>query len=373
MGAGDSAPSISTRWPKTGAGSPLAPRGARRGAECAGRGQGRRLWARPGAGGARRCWRRAARRFFVAHLAKAEALRRSRRTRAFSSSTACRRLRLRTLCAADASFRCLARCRNWRNGPISAAPRALGIRAAMHIDTGMNRLGLPAADLFPARALMGDFAPVLAMSHFISAEDARRRAPKRRSSVSSRPAPHCRQCRLHCAIPPACFSTRRPFSTSAGPAMRFTAAIPPRAAKIRCGAWSASRRQFSRSAMSRRRNRRLQRPLDRALAPRARDHQSRLRRRFSAQRLLRRRSASRSLPAEILPGGRAHLDGPVDHRHHRRRPAQARRPGRNSRRDYHVDELATQAGTIGYEILTDLGRRFKRIYVGGEGLQGSAP
>ena len=32
-----------------------------------------------------------------------------------------------------------------------------------------------------------------------------------------------------------------------------------------------------------------------------------------------------------------------------------------------VDELATQAGTIGYEILTDLGRRFKRVYIGGEG------
>jgi alanine racemase len=51
--------------------------------------------------------------------------------------------------------------------------RAQGARhpAAIHIDTGMNRLGLPAADLFSARALMADFEPVLAMSHFISAED----------------------------------------------------------------------------------------------------------------------------------------------------------------------------------------------------------
>jgi alanine racemase len=38
-----------------------------------------------------------------------------------------------------------------------------------------------------------------------------------------------------------------------------------------------------------------------------------------------------------------------------------------------VDELATQAGTIGYEILTDLGRRFKRIYIGGAGFEESAP
>ncbi len=51
--------------------------------------------------------------------------------------------------------------------------RAEGARhpAALHIDTGMNRLGLPAADLFSARALMADCELVLAMSHFISAED----------------------------------------------------------------------------------------------------------------------------------------------------------------------------------------------------------
>jgi alanine racemase len=30
-----------------------------------------------------------------------------------------------------------------------------------------------------------------------------------------------------------------------------------------------------------------------------------------------------------------------------------------------VDDLATQASTIGYEILTDLGRRYRRVYVGG--------
>ena len=32
-----------------------------------------------------------------------------------------------------------------------------------------------------------------------------------------------------------------------------------------------------------------------------------------------------------------------------------------------VDQLAAQAGTIGYEILTNLGRRYRRRYVGGEG------
>ncbi|MGO8737807.1 alanine racemase [Rhodoblastus sp.] len=53
--------------------------------------------------------------------------------------------------------------------------------AALHIDTGMNRLGLPAAELAPARALMAAFAPVLAMSHFISAED--RSSPRSRMQI----------------------------------------------------------------------------------------------------------------------------------------------------------------------------------------------
>ena len=30
-----------------------------------------------------------------------------------------------------------------------------------------------------------------------------------------------------------------------------------------------------------------------------------------------------------------------------------------------VDRLADAAGTIGYEILTSLGARYKRVYVGG--------
>jgi alanine racemase len=61
--------------------------------------------------------------------------------------------------------------------------RAQGARlpAALHIDTGMNRLGLPAADLFSARALIADFDPVLAMSHFISAED--RSSPRARIQI----------------------------------------------------------------------------------------------------------------------------------------------------------------------------------------------
>jgi alanine racemase len=31
-----------------------------------------------------------------------------------------------------------------------------------------------------------------------------------------------------------------------------------------------------------------------------------------------------------------------------------------------VDDLAAEGGTIGYEILTGLGRRYDRVYVGGD-------
>ncbi|WP_294534734.1 alanine racemase [uncultured Rhodoblastus sp.] len=43
--------------------------------------------------------------------------------------------------------------------------------AAIHIDTGLNRLGLDPRDLARAREAMASFTPVLAMSHFVSAED----------------------------------------------------------------------------------------------------------------------------------------------------------------------------------------------------------
>ena len=34
---------------------------------------------------------------------------------------------------------------------------------------------------------------------------------------------------------------------------------------------------------------------------------------------------------------------------------------------YGVDDVAADSGTIGYEILTRLGRRFRRVHVGGGG------
>ncbi|WP_298425433.1 alanine racemase [Rhodoblastus sp.] len=53
--------------------------------------------------------------------------------------------------------------------------------AALHIDTGMNRLGLAPADLNRACDLMRAFTPVLAMSHFVSSEDMS--APRNRLQI----------------------------------------------------------------------------------------------------------------------------------------------------------------------------------------------
>ncbi len=248
--------------------------------------------------------------------------------------------------------------------------RAQGARhpAAIHIDTGMNRLGLPAADLFSARALIAeDFEPVLAMSHFISAEDSS--SPRNQNADRAfRAGP--RRIAAHAGffvqflrhVSP----TRRPFSTSAGRAMRFTAAIPPRAAKIPCGAWSSFTPQSCRSAMSRP----AKPPAITPAGPRPPAGVSP--RSISATPTVfraaapRRRPACRSSPAaRFCPVvGRISMDlsiidisdaGPLQ------------RGDRVEILGPHisVDELAKRSGTIGYEILTRLGPRFRREYMRG--------
>lgn len=58
----------------------------------------------------------------------------------------------------------------------AAFSRAQGLRfkAAIHVDTGMNRLGLPVSDCLALKgmAALNDFEPSLLMSHFVSAEEA---------------------------------------------------------------------------------------------------------------------------------------------------------------------------------------------------------
>ena len=174
--------SISTLWPKTGAGSPPAPKGRHGGAdraECAAvvKADSYGVGLEPVA---RALLEEGCASFFVAHLSEGQALRRiAPDARIFilnglspDSSPLFAASRLIPVLGS------LPELAEW-----AGFCRAQGARlpAAIHIDTGMNRLGLPAADLFPARALMGDFAPVLAMSHFISAED--RSSPRAKMQI----------------------------------------------------------------------------------------------------------------------------------------------------------------------------------------------
>ncbi|MCW2273952.1 alanine racemase [Rhodoblastus acidophilus] len=53
--------------------------------------------------------------------------------------------------------------------------------AALHIDTGMNRLGLTPPDFPRALELIEQFAPALIMTHFVSAED--HSAPRNRAQI----------------------------------------------------------------------------------------------------------------------------------------------------------------------------------------------
>ncbi|WP_296713979.1 alanine racemase [Rhodoblastus sp.] len=112
--------------------------------------------------------------FFVAHLGEGEILRRVLR----DSAPEPRIFILNGLAPASARFYVesqlipilgsLPEIAEWAE---FCASDGVAHPAGLHIDTGMNRLGLAARDLKLARALSNSFTPVLAMSHFISAED----------------------------------------------------------------------------------------------------------------------------------------------------------------------------------------------------------
>ena len=113
--------------------------------------------------------------------------------------------------------------------------------AAIHIDTGMNRLGLTVAEahgIIP-RINAGDHGITLVMSHLVSAEQlnnpAQRQAAQRPSARSPASSPACRR---RWPIPPACSSGRNSSSTWCGRARRSTASIRRRKPTIRCSRWS---------------------------------------------------------------------------------------------------------------------------------------
>ena len=113
--------------------------------------------------------------------------------------------------------------------------------AAIHIDTGMNRLGLTVAEaqgIIP-RINAGDHGITLVMSHLACAETLNIRSTPSSSRPSAR-SPACfPACRPRCRIRPAFSSARHSSSTWCGREPRSTASIRRRRPTIRCSRWSS--------------------------------------------------------------------------------------------------------------------------------------
>jgi alanine racemase len=236
--------------------------------------------------------------------------------------------------------------------------------AALHIDTGMNRLGLPARDLTAARALLERFTPVLAMSHFVSAED--NSAPRNRLQIE-------RFERARAQLPPmpaslcnssGMFLEDAPFYDLCRPGYALYGGNPTP------GSDNPMRRVVALSAVVLQvrdvsagetvgYNARWTAPSRRRLATIGLGY---------ADGFLRSGSEG-TLSVEVYAGGhycpvvgRISMDlsivdisetGPI------RRGDRVEVMGPN----ISVDTLATESGTIGYEVLTRLGPRFRRDYV----------
>ena len=239
--------------------------------------------------------------------------------------------------------------------------------AAIHIDTGMNRLGLPERDLPRARVLMDSFTPVLAMSHFISAEDLS--APRNRMQIE-------RFERACAQLPPmpaslcnssGMFLEEAPFLDLCRPGYALYGGNPTP------GSDNPMRRVVGLSAP-------VLQVRDVAAGETA-GYNARWtapsRRRLATINLgyadgFLRSGAEGPIGVEVYAGGhycpivgRVSMDlsivdiseiGPL----RRGDPVEVLGP------NISVDGLATEMGTIGYEILTRLGARFHRAYVRSE-------
>ncbi len=241
------------------------------------------------------------------------------------------------------------------------SPRA----AALHIDTGMNRLGLDRRDLPRLHALLPAFTPVLAMSHFVSAEDSS--APRNRRQIESfeeacgqlppMPASLCNSSGLFLEEAPYLDLVRpgyalyggNPTPGSDNPMRRVVglAAAILQVREIAGGEtagynaiWTApSRRKLATINIG------------------------------YADGFLRSGSGG-DLGVEVYAGGRyCPVVGRISMDLSIIDISEADPLQRGDRVEIlgpkiGIDDLAAQAGTIGYEILTDLGRRYFRAYHG---------
>jgi alanine racemase len=236
--------------------------------------------------------------------------------------------------------------------------------AGLHFDTGMNRLGLAARDLKLARALTNSFTPVLAMSHFVSAEDIS--APSNRLQIERfeqacaqmppMPASLCNSSGMFLEDAPFLDLCRpgyalyggNPTPGSDNPMRRVVGLSTPvlQVRDVAAGETAGYNARWT--------------------AP--------SRRRLATINLgyadgFPRSGSEGPIGAEVFAGGhycpivgRISMDlsiidvsetGPL------RRGDQVEILGRN----ISIDGLAAECGTIGYEILTRLGARFRREYV----------
>ncbi len=239
--------------------------------------------------------------------------------------------------------------------------------AAIHIDTGMNRLGLAVRDLPRARALMDAFQPVLAMSHFVSAEDTS--APRNHAQIvrfeeacdalPPMPASLCNSSGLYLDEAPYLDLVRPGYALYGGNPTPGNDNPMRRVVELEAVILQVREIPGGETAGY---NARWTAPSRRKLATIGLGY---------ADGFLRSGTGGPIGVEVFVDGrycpvvGRISMDlsiidisdaGPL------RRGDRVEILGPN----ISVDELASQAGTIGYEILTDLGRRFKRVYLDGE-------
>ena len=241
---------------------------------------------------------------------------------------------------------------------------------ALHLDTGMNRLGFELLARLRA-AMEADGAASgadLLMSHFVSSEFADdpinaaqiERFDAARAAFPSLPASLANSSGMFLGARPS-YDLARPGYALYGGNPTPGAANPMRpvvtlAIAIQQTRWIEAGHDL-----------RLQRPMDRQAPYAARDPARRLRRRPAARRRRDgckggRRSRDRRPP---LPAGRARVDGPDDRRRDRL-PENAAQPGDLAEffgSSVDLDEFAARSGTIGYHVLTSLGPRYRREYL----------
>ena len=340
---------------------PGAPRGAR---ALRRRDQGQRLRHRHrnrGAGAPRRGLPV----FFVAHPAegRARARRAARRVRGSTSSTAWRRRPIPADYAAPnlapviGSSAELARWAAFARGP--APPSAL------HLDTGMNRLGFASlARAASRRSRHGAAGADLLMSHFVSSEEPDNplnaeqiaRFDAARAALPDLPASLANSSGMFLASARSTISRAR--------ATRSMAAIRRPARPIRCAPSSSWKSRFSRRAGSSR----ARRAATTSNGPRAAARGSR---RCSPATPTDCRAAPAAMDAKgrevAIAGRRCKLVGRVSMdlciADVTDLPEDAARPAVRAQffgPDIALDDFAARSGTIGYHVLTSLGARFAR-------------